>query len=83
VPKNQWPHDGSFEEHIAPNWDAVWGDRRQSLVFIGIGMDEAVIRARLDACLVPDDKFAPENWDTLADPFPSWGPSTHALETAL
>jgi hypothetical protein len=82
VPKNQWPHDGSFEEHIAPNWDAVWGDRRQSLVFIGIGMDEAVIRARLDACLVPDDKFAPENWDTLADPFPSWGPSTHALETA-
>jgi G3E family GTPase len=82
VPKNQWPHDGSFEEHIAPNWDVVWGDRRQSLVFIGIGMDEAVIRARLDACLVPDDKFAPENWDTLADPFPSWGPSTHALETA-
>ena len=82
VPKNQGPHDGSFEEHIAPNWDAVWGDRRQSLVFIGIGMDEAVIRARLDACLVPDDKFAPENWDTLADPFPSWGPSTHALETA-
>lgn len=80
VSKNQWPHDGSFEEHIAPNWDAVWGDRRQSLVFIGIGMNEAAIRARLDACLVPDDGFVPELWSDLPDPFPDWGPSTYALE---
>jgi G3E family GTPase len=82
VPKNQWPHDGSFEEHVAPNWDTVWGDRRQSLVFIGIGMDEAKIRARLDACLVTEDRFVPERWSKLPDPFPNWGPNTHALEAA-
>lgn len=82
VPKNQWPHDGSFEEHVAEHWDSVWGDRRQSLVFIGIGMDEAKIRQWLDGCLVAETGFLPEQWQHLPDPFPSWGEQTHALEAA-
>ncbi|MEO1044392.1 MAG: GTP-binding protein [Pseudomonadota bacterium] len=82
VPKNQWPHDGSFEEHVADQWDETWGDRRQSLVFIGINMDEALIRKRLDACLVDEDDYVPEQWAHLDDPFPDWGPQTHALEAA-
>lgn len=82
VPKNQWPHDGSFEEHVAEHWDDAWGDRRQSLVFIGIGMDEAKIRMRLDDCLVSESVFLPEKWQDLPDPFPSWGEQTQALEAA-
>lgn len=35
-------------------------------------MDEADIRARLDACLVREDDFLPERWRGLPDPFPSW-----------
>ena len=82
VPKSRWPEDGSFEEHIAPNWDPVWGDRRQTLVFIGIGIDEAAIRARLDSCLVSDDRFTPDAWRELGDPFPTWGPDTQAMAAA-
>ncbi len=73
IPKNQWPDDGRFEEFVAQHWDMIWGDRRQELVFIGIGMDEARIRARLDACLVPAAAFTPALWTTLRDPFPVWG----------
>jgi hypothetical protein len=51
----------------------IWGDRRQELVFIGIGMDEARIRTRLDACLVPAAAFTPALWSGLRDPFPGWG----------
>ena len=51
----------------------IWGDRRRELVFIGIGMDEARIRARLDACLLPAAAFAPAPWATLRDPFLIWG----------
>lgn len=82
VPKREWPSDSTFEAHVAEHWDPVWGDRRQALVFIGIGMDEAAIRHRLDACLVRDEGYAPERWRNLADPFPSWGEQTHGLEMA-
>ena len=80
IPKNQWPEDDRFERLVAQHWDGDWGDRRQELVFIGIGMDEAGIRAGLDACLLPADRFTPEAWQHIRDPFPIWGSS--ALEAA-
>ncbi len=76
VPRERWPDGTMFETLIAKTWDGVWGDRRQELVFIGIGMDEAAIRARLDACLVDGataSGFAPALWRTMDDPFPTWG----------
>jgi len=35
-------------------------------------MDEVVVRKELDACLIPANRFTPDNWTGLADPFPSW-----------
>ena len=74
VPKQHWPDDGSFEQHVRKNWDPIWGDRRQELVFIGIGMDESCIRAALDAALVPAAAFTSDLWAAMRDPFPAWGP---------
>lgn len=73
VPRNRWPDDGSFEEFVIKKWDEDWGDRRQEMVFIGIGMDQAKITAALDACLVPAAKFTPKEWANMTDPFPAWG----------
>ncbi len=41
-----------------------YGDRRQELVFIGNGLDEVTLRARLDAALLTDEEMAagPESW---------------------
>ena len=39
------------------DWDDVFGDRINEIVWIGINMDEAMIRASLDACLVTDDEL--------------------------
>ncbi|PXW79386.1 G3E family GTPase [Blastomonas natatoria] len=82
VPKNQWPNDNQFEDFVAHNWDLTWGDRRQELVFIGIGMDEARLRAELDRCLVEADGYTPQAWRQLADPFPQWGENARILESA-
>ena len=73
VPKRQWPDDAGWQAAMQPYLDPMWGDRRQEIVFIGCDpMNEADIRAQLDACLVRDMAFVPARWATLPDPFPSW-----------
>ena len=55
-------------------WDDEWGDRRTELVFIGPGLDEEGLRARLDDCLLEDDAFEafdPEAWTDDDSPFPT------------
>jgi hypothetical protein len=73
VPQDRWPTHPDMLAEVAGKWAEPWGDRRQELVFIGAGMDEAAIRAKLDAALVPTADFTPEAWKTLQDPFPQWG----------
>jgi G3E family GTPase len=81
IPKQDWPNDDRFERFVAGHWDETWGDRRQELVFIGIGMDEARIRRQLDACLLSVKAFTPTLWTGLPDPFPAWGePALEAAE---
>lgn len=66
-------------------WDREYGDRRQQLAIIGIEMDQELIRARLDACLLTDAEMAlePARWSTMADPFAPWRASEpEALEAA-
>jgi G3E family GTPase len=73
VPKDRWPENRVWRARVMEQWDPVFADRRQELVFIGAALDEEAIRTALDACLVGDDRFAPEDWAGLPDPFPAWG----------
>jgi G3E family GTPase len=75
IPKERWPDDPDWRASIERNWDAIYGDRRQELVFIGTEMNEQEIRRQLDDCLVgePDAKeMKVFEWKQLADPFPLW-----------
>jgi G3E family GTPase len=72
VPRERWPTHPDALAEVAGKWAEPWGDRRQELVFIGAGMDEAAIRAKLDAALIPAQDFTPTAWANLSDPFPEW-----------
>lgn len=74
VPQEHWPQDADHRARIAEKSQGDWGDRRQELVFIGMEMDEADIRAKLDACLLTDAEMARgrAGWVKLHDPFPVW-----------
>jgi G3E family GTPase len=75
VPKERWPHSAEWREGMKPYFDRTFGDRRQEIVFIGLAdqMDEAAIRAELDAALVQSaDRFTPQAWTQMPDPFPTW-----------
>jgi len=69
VPWQDWPSHAQFRQHLKSQWDSVWGDRRQELVFIGVDMDETGVRVALDGCLASAD---PQDWPALEDPFPAW-----------
>jgi G3E family GTPase len=64
-----------IESFLGIPWDPLFGDRRQELAFVGIGLNERELRARLDACLLSDDELrrGPELWQTFTDPLPPWG----------
>ena len=73
VPKANWPSDPAWRQSLQNNWNEIYGDRRQEIVFIGSDMDEADIRARLDACLVPGKPGMDiAAWADMFDPFPKW-----------
>ena len=68
VPRERWPSHDSARAYIAQHWQEPWGDRRQEIVFIGSGINWPALKARLDACLLPDGLDGAD----LPDPFPLW-----------
>ena len=74
IPKANWPQGPEFESVINQYWNEEYGDRRQEMVFIGLSadMDEADIRARLDACIDEDASHEDDFKTVASDPFPEW-----------
>ena len=73
IPRGRWPDSPAFDDMMRKVMHPEYGDRRQELVFIGIGMNDAELRRRLDACLVDGPELlTPDLWAGMPDPFPAW-----------
>ncbi len=59
----------SFVSSCRAGGTARGGPSAKRLVFIGVSMDETIVRAALDNCLASSD---PRDWCALEDPFPAW-----------
>ena len=72
MPREDWEHPDGERPDQQPSWHPRYGDRHQALVFIGQQMDEAAVRARLDACLLDDALAAADSrlWAGRPNPFP-------------
>lgn len=75
TPRDRWPKSDGFRERVYQNWDPIYADRRQELVFIGIKIDRQALCAELDDCLT-NESWASSGMITprrdLRDPFPVW-----------
>lgn len=74
LPREEWPDEPVAQEEINRLHEEPYGDRRQELVFIGVGMDRSLIEARLDQCLLDDVEMqlGQHGWESFADPFSVW-----------
>jgi G3E family GTPase len=72
VPREHWGHPEGQRPDEQPSWHPRFGDRMQQLVFIGQGLDEAGLRARLSACLLEERlvRKGSAAWQGLENPFP-------------
>ncbi len=77
-----WPDDPAQRQALQAQCIEPYGDRRQELVLIGIGMEPEALTARLDACLLTNAELAlgPDGWKVFADPFPVWERDSGAAE---
>jgi len=57
VPRDEWPEQEGPRKTIVADFDGEHGDRRQEIVFIGVGMDQGAITAQLDSALLTDEEM--------------------------
>jgi G3E family GTPase len=78
-PEEALPDDPEFRAQLRADWQEPYGDRRQELVFIGVDLDEAQLRSKLDCALLTaaELSYGPTRWAELRDPFPSWNDADH------
>ena len=80
-----WTNGHKAKEHtpetLLAEWEEGVGEPRQELVFIGVELDEAGLRAALDSCLLIAPEFAagPAAWLSFDDPLPAWQVETQGL----
>jgi len=74
IPKEEWPTDQDYLDAINDIWEEPYGDMRQELVFIGQGLEQEKLIARLNECLLAEDEMEQglDYWLSLEDPFPEW-----------
>lgn len=74
TPKDQWPDHPDFTAQILDDWDPLFGDRMQELVFIGMNVNQDKLTAALNDSLLTDAEMTlgEAAWTTFKDPFQEW-----------
>ncbi|AST92963.1 hypothetical protein BC6307_17560 [Sutcliffiella cohnii] len=59
------------EPELLDDWDSIYGDRKNELVFIGVEMNNSDLIASLDICLLTEEEMKLD-WSSFHDPLPKF-----------
>ena len=67
--RDEWPDDPELINDAKENWIEPWGDHRQEVVFIGMGIEQERLISALDDSLLNDEEMAagPDIWKQYED----------------
>lgn len=73
-PKKDWPTDQEELALIEKDWDPLYGDRGNEIVFIGQEIDKQLYLKLLNDCLLTEseDQRGVPFWKTFKDTLPKW-----------
>lgn len=74
LPESEWNLPEESIAKVKSDFSGPYGDKRQEIVFIGIGMNQDAITKSLDDCLLTVEEFGQHQatWSRLHDPLPPW-----------
>jgi G3E family GTPase len=70
LPKEEQEAMLQEDPELAKQWDPIYGDRINKVVFIGIDMDQANLISSLDSCLLTDEEMT-QDWNDFPDVLPN------------
>jgi G3E family GTPase len=74
LPEHRWDEATDHRRTTADlDWDPYYGDRRTTLVLVGLDLDATIVTDRLTGCLLTDAEVADgeDTWRSHPDPFPT------------
>lgn len=75
IEESEWNLSEEETKLVKGNFEGIYGDRRQEIVFIGNKLNESAIIDSLNKCLISDELFSNHKanlWSKEIDPFPQW-----------
>jgi len=70
VPTSEHPKGAEFREYLESASVPPFGDRRQQIAVVGIGLRSEQLRADFTHCLLTDEELSdPDCWSSFSDPF--------------
>jgi len=78
IDQAHWPQEPEYRKQILDVFEGMWGDRRQELVFIGLGIDKEKIEKELTSCLLTDSELKGKDLESIRK---EWTEEKNPFET--
>ena len=68
LPSEKWPQSAEFQQEVVAKMDPIYGDRRHTLVIIGVNLDKSAVLSAFESCMMSREDMVAEGEKLILDP---------------